>query len=118
MPIAIRQPDPTQAISTVSLDTPIGPLTAAATDRGVCLLEFAGPRSDFTRQFRTPLVPGRHRYLDQLRAEFFRDRGGRRNSRFCRGRGRCAGRSGLSRCAGRGGLSRCAGRGWRGWFGG
>jgi AraC family transcriptional regulator of adaptative response/methylated-DNA-[protein]-cysteine methyltransferase len=63
--------------------SPVGPLIAGATDAGICLLEFSDRRMLETqlqilrRRLNAPLVPGRHRWLDALRAqlaEFFEGR--------------------------------------------
>src|SRR5438270_3895416 len=56
------------AIVTAEFDSPLGPLLAAATDAGVCKLEFtdcdrALPPTAAAR------TTGRHPYLDQLEAE-------------------------------------------------
>ncbi len=57
------------------LDTPIGPFVAGATDEGVCFLEFADRRAlerqieVLRRRFGSAALPGRHRHLDQLKAE-------------------------------------------------
>lgn len=65
----------TGAIRLTWMETPIGPMIAGANDAGVCLLEFTDRRmlehqfEMLKRRFKTPLVPGRHRYLDQLRRE-------------------------------------------------
>lgn len=61
----------TAAIVTAQIASPLGPLWAAATDEGVCMLEFE-PRNGRTeswlgRHFRRPVVPGRHALLDELR---------------------------------------------------
>jgi AraC family transcriptional regulator of adaptative response/methylated-DNA-[protein]-cysteine methyltransferase len=61
-------------VVTARLESPLGPLTVAATDDAVCLIEFAGPRSDdqaarLQRLFGCAVVPGRHALLDQLRDE-------------------------------------------------
>jgi len=63
-----------QCITIKTLDSPVGPLTAGATDEGICLLEFAGPRSDLqtnalARFFRAEVAEGNHPYLDQLETE-------------------------------------------------
>ena len=70
-------------IVTTVLDSPVGPLTAAVTDEGVCLLEFAGPRTDLqrtalSRLFDADVVDGEHRYLDQLETELGEYFAGRR----------------------------------------
>jgi AraC family transcriptional regulator of adaptative response/methylated-DNA-[protein]-cysteine methyltransferase len=57
------------------LDTPIGPMIAGATDKGVVLLEFTDRRmleqqiGTLSRRFRTALAPGSHRHLARLRRE-------------------------------------------------
>ena len=57
------------------VDTPIGPMIAGATDRGVCLLEFTERRmlekqfDTIRRRLRAPLVPGENAHLTQLKKE-------------------------------------------------
>ncbi len=56
------------------LESPVGPLVAGATDRGICLLEFSDRRMLETqltsvRQRLGPVLPGAHPLLDQLRTE-------------------------------------------------
>ena len=61
-------------VTLMSVESPLGTLVAGATDDGACLLEF-GDRRILDAQLesvRTRLgrvLPGRHRYLDQLRSE-------------------------------------------------
>jgi len=62
-------------VVTVSwIESPLGPLVCAATDAGVCLLEFSDRRKLET-QFETlrhrfgAILPGNHPWLDQLRSE-------------------------------------------------
>jgi AraC family transcriptional regulator of adaptative response/methylated-DNA-[protein]-cysteine methyltransferase len=68
------------------LRTPLGPMIAAATGRGVCLLEFTDRRMLETqleilgRRLRLPLVPGDNEALGQLRAELAEYFAGRRRS--------------------------------------
>jgi AraC family transcriptional regulator of adaptative response/methylated-DNA-[protein]-cysteine methyltransferase len=63
-PIAIRR-----------LDSPVGPLVAAAVDAGICLLEFdesarlARQMAGLARRFHGPIVPDAHPYLDALAEE-------------------------------------------------
>jgi O-6-methylguanine DNA methyltransferase len=60
------------AITTTILDSPLGPLVAGATDDGICLLKFAGPRYDaakLSKRYKAAVVPGRHPYLNRLRDE-------------------------------------------------
>ncbi len=61
------------AIVTTQIASPLGLLTAAAVDDGLCLLEFE-PRDGrseawLTKRFAAAAVPGSHRWLDQIRAE-------------------------------------------------
>ena len=65
---------------TASLDTPLGPMLAGATDEGICLLEFADrpllPRQLERVQTRlgSAAIPGHHPRLDRLAgqlAEYF-----------------------------------------------
>ncbi len=70
MPATASMP---QRITTTTIDSPVGPLTAGATDEGICLLEFAGPRSAsqvkaLASQYGR-VQSGEHHFLDQLRAE-------------------------------------------------
>jgi AraC family transcriptional regulator, regulatory protein of adaptative response / methylated-DNA-[protein]-cysteine methyltransferase len=57
------------------LRTPLGPMIAAATRQGVCLLEFTERRrvetqlAIFERRLKLPLVPGENDHLRQLRGE-------------------------------------------------
>ncbi|MBL8965660.1 MAG: bifunctional transcriptional activator/DNA repair protein Ada [Spirochaetaceae bacterium] len=57
------------------IDTPLGPLVAAATDRGVCLLEFSDRRMleaqarILSARIGLPALPGAHPHLERLRAE-------------------------------------------------
>lgn len=60
-------------IVTTEIPSPIGALSAAATDEGICLLEF-GPRTDLairelSKHFRRAVLPGDHPLLDRLRDE-------------------------------------------------
>jgi AraC family transcriptional regulator of adaptative response/methylated-DNA-[protein]-cysteine methyltransferase len=73
---------PPRTIITTVFGSPVGPLLAGATDDGICMLEFAGLRSDeqteaLTRVFDVDVVEGAHPFLDQLRdelAEYFAGR--------------------------------------------
>jgi AraC family transcriptional regulator of adaptative response/methylated-DNA-[protein]-cysteine methyltransferase len=65
---------PPQTIFTTVIDSPVGPLMAGATDDGICMLEFAGPRTQMqtdaiARRLDAEIVDGEHRYLDLLEAE-------------------------------------------------
>lgn len=57
------------------LETPLGPMFAAAGEEGVCVLEFADRRgleksyAEMRRRFGLPVVPGDHPVLQQLRRE-------------------------------------------------
>jgi AraC family transcriptional regulator of adaptative response/methylated-DNA-[protein]-cysteine methyltransferase len=62
-----------QLITTTTIDSPVGPLAAGATDEGICLLEFAGPRSESQMAALAhhygEIQSGEHRFLDRLRVE-------------------------------------------------
>lgn len=67
-------------ITTTSIETPVGPMVAGATNEGVCLLEFADRRAlvhqvdTLKRRLASVIVPGSHRHLAQLSrqlAEYF-----------------------------------------------
>jgi len=68
------------------LDSPLGPLLVGATDDGVCLLEFTDRRmletnlETIRKRFRSPAVPGEHRWLQQLQRELKEYFAGARNS--------------------------------------
>ncbi len=57
------------------IDTPLGPMIAGATDKGLCLLEFTDRRmlehqlSTLRRRFKAALVPADHPHLTTLRKE-------------------------------------------------
>jgi AraC family transcriptional regulator, regulatory protein of adaptative response / methylated-DNA-[protein]-cysteine methyltransferase len=65
-------------ISTTRLLTPLGPMVAAATDEGICLLEFADRRMLETqlgrikRYFGCEVTPGRHAHFERLDRELSR----------------------------------------------
>lgn len=75
---------PTAAVTRII--TPLGPMVAAATDDGVCLLEFADRRMLETqlrrvqRTLRCAIAPGEHRHLDRLERELEEYFAGRRNT--------------------------------------
>ena len=62
-------------IVTTMLDSPLGRLLAAATDDGICLLEYTDRRmlernlATMRRRFAASVVPGEHRWLKQLSDE-------------------------------------------------
>lgn len=64
-----------ECIVTKMIDSPVGPLLAAATERGICLLEFTDRRmlernlSTLRQRFKIPVVPGEHPLLTQLNSE-------------------------------------------------
>jgi AraC family transcriptional regulator of adaptative response/methylated-DNA-[protein]-cysteine methyltransferase len=68
------------------LRTPLGPMIAAASSTGVCLLEFTDRRMLETqlaildRRLRLPLVPGENEHLRRLRAELDEYFAGRRHA--------------------------------------
>jgi AraC family transcriptional regulator of adaptative response/methylated-DNA-[protein]-cysteine methyltransferase len=71
---------------TAWLRTPLGPMVAAATREGVCLLEFTDRRMLETqleilnRRLRVPLVPGENDHVRQLRSELGEYFAGRRRA--------------------------------------
>jgi AraC family transcriptional regulator of adaptative response/methylated-DNA-[protein]-cysteine methyltransferase len=66
------------------LDTPLGPMLAAASDDAICQLEFADRRglersyAELRRRFQLPVVPGDNTVLKQLRHELREYFNGRR----------------------------------------
>src|SRR5689334_17618931 len=64
-----------ERIVTAMIESPIGPLLAGARDDGICLLEYTDRRmlehnfETMRRRFGCPVVPGEHRFLDQVRRE-------------------------------------------------
>ncbi len=68
------------------IETPIGPLVAAATSRGLCLLEFTDRRrlevqfARLRKQFKCAIVPGRNDHLEQVKKELTEYFSGRRRS--------------------------------------
>jgi AraC family transcriptional regulator of adaptative response/methylated-DNA-[protein]-cysteine methyltransferase len=57
------------------VESPVGPIVVAATDKGICLVEFSDRRmleAQFTilrKRFRCAIVPGKHPLLDQVEEE-------------------------------------------------
>lgn len=57
------------------VDTPLGPMVAGATERGLCLLEYTDRRmleaqfETVRRRFQAVLVPGKHRFIEQIETE-------------------------------------------------
>ena len=57
------------------VESPLGPLVVGAKTEGICLLEFSDPQrlQKQLAQLRDsqgcPIVPGQHKYLDQLKGE-------------------------------------------------
>ncbi len=68
------------------IPSPLGPLLAAASDAGVCLLEFVDRRAlrsqiaTLRRRFPVPVVPGANDHLDELAAELEEYFAGRRSA--------------------------------------
>jgi len=64
-----------RCMQTTRLETPLGPMVAAATDEGVCLLDFADRRAleretkTLCKRLDAVVVPGRNEHLDQLSRE-------------------------------------------------
>ena len=59
-------------VTLTQLETPLGPMAAAATDQGVCLLEYTDPHrleaqmAGLRRRIAPSIVEGRHPHLDKL----------------------------------------------------
>jgi len=57
------------------VESPLGPLVLGAKMDGICLLEFSNPQrlqkqlAQLRNTFGCPVVPGQHKFLDQLKAE-------------------------------------------------
>jgi len=57
------------------LESPLGPLVVGAKADGICLLEFSDPQrlqkqlTLLRKSHECPVVPGQHRYLDELKQE-------------------------------------------------
>lgn len=64
-----------QVITITRITTPLGPMLAGTTDKGICLLEFTDRKmletelKQLQKLLASPLLPGQHRYFDQLTAE-------------------------------------------------
>jgi len=62
-------------IVTAWIESPMGPLVTAATEKGICLLEFSDRRmldAQFTtlrKLFKSPVVPGENKHIDLLKKE-------------------------------------------------
>lgn len=73
-------------IALSTLESPLGPMTAAANPSGVCLLEFGRPRrlahelAALQRHFRCAILPGDNDHLRRLRGELAEYFAGRRRS--------------------------------------
>jgi AraC family transcriptional regulator of adaptative response/methylated-DNA-[protein]-cysteine methyltransferase len=65
-------------VVTTWVESPLGPLVAAATTKGVCLLEFTDRRmletqlETLRRRFQCAIVPGDHEHLEHLKDELVR----------------------------------------------
>ncbi len=65
----------TECVVTGMIDSPVGKMLAAATEDGICLLEYTDRRmlernlETMRRRFLLPVVPGEHRWLKQLGTE-------------------------------------------------
>ncbi len=68
----------TQNISTLTIghfSTPIGQMLSCASEKGICLLDFTDKKllktelKIIAKKYNTEILPGTHRYLDQLQVE-------------------------------------------------
>ena len=73
-----RAPGASRTLETIVvswLESPLGPMVAAATDRGVCLLDYTDRRTleaqfkSIKKQFSCAIVPGENKHIVQLREE-------------------------------------------------
>ena len=76
MPTAVREAGTTNAsVTLATIDTPLGPMAAAAVDSGVCLLEYTDPQrlekqiEGLRRRVAATIREGDHEHLKALRAE-------------------------------------------------
>ncbi len=75
-----------ECVWTAWLRTPLGPMIAGATERGLCLLEFTDRRmleaqlETLGRRLHTPLVPGENTHLRQAKTELDEYFAGRRRA--------------------------------------
>lgn len=73
------------SIVTAMIESPLGPLLGAATDEGICLLEYTDRRMlehnlrMMRKRFDCAVVPGKHKWLAQLRRELAEYFSGKRN---------------------------------------
>jgi len=80
-----RARDTGARIITALIESPLGPLLAGASEEGICLLEYTDRRmlehnfETMRKRFGCPVVPGNHKWLDQLRTEVSEYFAGKRN---------------------------------------
>jgi len=85
MAAATKKAQPSETLVTSTFQSPVGPLTAAVSDRGLCLLEFAGPRSEshlqqIARKHHANAKSGSHPVLTQVRQQLDEYFAGKRKS--------------------------------------
>lgn len=74
-PAGRRAASGTRALITTRFETPLGTMVAAAVDEGVAILEFTDRRmlpselDQVCRRLKATPTPGRHRHIEQLRAQ-------------------------------------------------
>jgi AraC family transcriptional regulator of adaptative response/methylated-DNA-[protein]-cysteine methyltransferase len=72
------------AIVVSRIESPLGPLVAAANDDGICLIEFTGPKrlaaqlASLRRRFRAATASGRNAHIDRLEKQLTEYFAGRR----------------------------------------
>jgi AraC family transcriptional regulator of adaptative response/methylated-DNA-[protein]-cysteine methyltransferase len=70
--------DPVEIVTVTRIPTPLGPMIAGASERGICVLEFADRRMIETQirrlrhRMKCTFIPGNHRFIDQLAGELER----------------------------------------------
>lgn len=73
--VASRKSRKADCVVTAWIESPFGPLLAAATSEGVCLLEFTGRRrldcqlSRLRKYFQCAIIPGENEHITKLRRE-------------------------------------------------
>jgi AraC family transcriptional regulator, regulatory protein of adaptative response / methylated-DNA-[protein]-cysteine methyltransferase len=64
-----------QVINIIRIETPIGPMYACATEKGICMLDFTDRRmletefKELTKYLNAVILPGEHKHLNQLQKE-------------------------------------------------
>jgi AraC family transcriptional regulator of adaptative response/methylated-DNA-[protein]-cysteine methyltransferase len=71
-PVVAPRGEPAAAATMTQIETPLGPMVAAAVDDGICLLEYTDPKrleaqvAGLRRRIAPTIVEGRHPHLEKL----------------------------------------------------